>query len=165
MKGYAKVEIDAASFRKAEGFLEKLPLEVRIVVVEKSVRAAAAPVVKRAQQLAPDSHKTGTWDKWSQRTLAKRGGARQHKDTIGTSSVRNYSGGLTAIYVGPLHPAGNLINIIGHPHAQVLWGRRTSNIIPPVKYLHEAAEQTKGQQQAAFVSSAERQSKRILVRK
>lgn len=163
-KAFASVAISEESFRAADQFLAKLPLEVRIHVLEKAMRAATAPVVQRAKQLAPDSEKSGSRKKWSKKTRAKRVGTKPHKQTIGASSVRTYRGGLLAIYVGPIHPAGNLINVIGHQHKQVLWGKHTGKVLPGTEYLKQAAEQTLAQQQSAFVDKVKSETEKLLAK-
>lgn len=163
MTFFAQVQIDQASFTKAEQFLTRVDFELRTKVLDTALKAAAAPVIKRAEKLAPDSVKSGSRGAWSNKTRARRAGTAQHKNTIGRSAVRNY-GAIAAIYVGPLHPAGNLINVIGFQHEQVLWGRHTGATLPPTEYLQQASEQTKDAQQAAFVAAVERETDKILAK-
>lgn len=155
------VEIDQQAFAAAEAFLTRVEFELRTKVIEKALKAATKPVIAVARRLAPDSVKSGSRGAWSNRVRNKRSNTAQHKDTIGYSTVRNY-GSVAAIYVGPIHPAGNLINVIGHPHEQVLWGKHTGVTLPPTEYLERAAEQTKDDQQAAFVAEVQRETDRIL---
>ena len=162
MSTYAKVEISEASFQAASAFLTRLEFEMRTAVVDKALRKAAAPPIALAKQLAPDSKKTGSRDKWSRKTKAARASTKQHKQTIGASTVRHYGSGTMAIYVGPIHPAGNLINVIGHQHRQMLWGRASGQIIPGTKYLKDAGEQTVPQQNAAFVNTVKSEVEKIL---
>jgi hypothetical protein len=163
MTVFAKVEINEQSFRQAESLLTQLPLEMRTGVLPKAMRAAAAPVETLARQLAPDSVKSGSRKYWSKKVREARTATKQHKQTIGHSSVRTY-GDAVAIYVGPLHPAGNLINAIGHPHKQVLWGRQTGVTLPPTKYLEQAADQTKAEQQSAFIEKVKSETEKILAK-
>ena len=144
-----KVVIDEQSFRQAERLLGRLEGDIRRKVVPPALRAAARVSVTKMKQLAPDSRVTGTRRKWSASLRDKRVGTKQHKRTIGVSTVRKY-GHVTAIYAGPIHPAGNLINAIGHPHKQMLWGRDSGRTVPANLYVKDAGEQTKSQQQAAF---------------
>jgi hypothetical protein len=168
---FAKVEVLQESFRQAEAHLTAIPFELRTAVLPKALLAAAAPVVQAARKLAPDSVKSGSRKKWSKKVRDARSGTKQHKETIGTSSVRQYggrgaaAGSVLAIYAGPLYPQGNLINAIGHPHAQVLWGRKTGTTLPATDYLLRASEQTKSEQQSAFVSKVKSESERILAKK
>jgi hypothetical protein len=159
---FARVEISEESFREADALLATIPFEVRTKVVQAGLRAAAAPVAAKARRLAPDSVKSGTRDKWSKKLRDQRSNTPQHRKTIGASSVRTYRDSLMAIYVGPIHPAGNLINVIGHSHKEVLWGRSTGRVLPPTKYLSDAAEQTKAQQQAAFVNKVRSETEKLL---
>jgi hypothetical protein len=129
-----------------------LPIELRGKIVTRALKSAVVPAIRKMRQLAPDSVKSGTRQKWSKKMRDRRASTKQHKRTIGASTVRKY-GEVTAVYAGPLHPAGNLINVIGHSHKQVLWGRHTGTIIPPNEYVLTAGQQTAGQQQSAFVAA------------
>ena len=144
-----KVVIDEQSFRTAERVLGRLEGEIRRKVVPPALRAAARVSAAAMRKLAPDSKKTGSRDRWSKKVRLARVATKQHKKTIGVSTVRKY-GKVTAIYAGPIHPAGNLINAIGHPHKQMLWGKDSGKTVPANKYVIEAGEQTKRQQQAKF---------------
>lgn len=158
---FAKVEVGEIRFKEAEKLLVGLPFELRTGVVEKALRAAVAPVVKWAKSLAPDSIKTGSRQLWSKKIQQQRSATKQLLETIGTSSIRAY-GETMAVYAGPLHPAGNLINAIGTTHAQVLWGRATGVMLKPVTFLQQAADITKPEQGAAFTRKFETEFKRIL---
>lgn len=144
-----KVVIDEQSFRQAERVLGRLEGELRRKVVPPALRAAARVSVAKMKQLAPDSKKTGSRNRWSKSVRISRVTTKQHRKTLGVSTVRKY-GQVVAIYAGPIHPAGNLINVIGHPHKQMLWGRDSGKTVPANLYVIEAGEQTKRQQQAAF---------------
>lgn len=163
MTVFAKVQISEESFREADAMLARLPLEIRGKVLARGLRAAAAPVEKRARQLVPRSSQTGSRRRMAKAQAARRVGEAEHRESIGHSTIREY-GSITAIYVGPVHPAGNLINIIGHPHQQVLWGNRTGRVVPPTTYLQQAAAETTGQQQSAFVGKVRSESDKIIAR-
>lgn len=162
MTVFATVKIDEQSFRQADALLTRIPFDLRTAVLPKALQAAAVPVVRAAEALAPDSVKTGSRQLWSAKLRNARASTKQHKDTIGRSTVRQYGSGTAAIYVGPVYPIGNLINVIGHPHQQVLWGRRTGKVIGPVDYLARAAQQTTGEQQAAFVAKVQSETDKLL---
>lgn len=147
-----RVVIDEKTFRQADRLLATLPREVQAKVLPGALRGAAKPAVRLMKQLAPDSRKSGSRRRWSAKLRNARVGVKQHKKTIGVSTVRKY-GQLTAIYAGPIHPAGNLINVIGHPHLQVLWGNRMPNVLPANEYVIQAGKQTRGATQIAFVSA------------
>ena len=150
-----KVLIDEHSFRQAERVLGRLDGQLRNKIIPPALRAAARPAVARMKQLAPDSKATGSRARWSRKVRILRATTKQHRKTIGVSTVRKY-GKVTAIYAGPIHPAGNLINVIGHDHKQVLWGRETGNVIKANTYVIKAGEQTKRQQQAVFEAQVKR---------
>lgn len=165
MTVYARVDFDQQAFRDAESLLTRLPFELRTGVLPKALGAAANPVVTMARELAPDSVRSGSRRGWSKSMRQKRSATKQHKDTIGKSTVRQYGSGTLAIYVGPLYPQGNLINVIGHPHNQVLWGRHTGTVLPPTDYLEKAGKQTEAAQQAAFVNKIKTETERLLATK
>lgn len=144
-----RVQIDENSFRQAERLLGRLEGDIRRKVLPPALRSAARPAVNKMKQLAPDSKKSGSRDRWSKATRLKRVTTKQHRKTVGVSTVRKY-GQVVAIYAGPIHPAGNLINVIGHPHKQMLWGRPSGATIAANDYVSRAGEQSKSQQQAVF---------------
>ena len=162
MAVYATVSIDQDSFQQAEKLLTTLPLEMRTGVIPKALSAAANPVVTNAREFAPDSIRSGSRLLWSETVKRKRSNTKQHKETIGKSTVRQYGSGKAAIYIGPLYPQGNLINVIGHPHAQVLWGRKTGTTIPATDYLFRAGESTQLAQQHAFIAKVKAETDRLL---
>ena len=164
MTVFATVNINAQSFQKAEAFLSQLPLEMRTGVIPKALGAAANPVVTLAREYAPDSVKSGSRKRWSKALQRKRAGTKQHKETIGKSTARQYGSGKAAIYVGPLYPQGNLINAIGHPHKQVLWGRDTGAVLPPTTYLDLAGQNSLSAQQSEFVAKVESETAKILAK-
>jgi hypothetical protein len=88
VSAFATVQINEQSFQQAEAFLTRVPLEMRTAVIPKALKAAALPVVKMAKQLAPDSVKSGSRQRWSKKLQAERAGKPQHKDTIVSSTVR-----------------------------------------------------------------------------
>jgi hypothetical protein len=159
-----RVVIDEQSFRTAERVLGRLDGDLRRKVVPQGLRAAARVAAARMKTLAPDSKKTGSRDRWSKKTRMARVATKQHKTTIGVSTIRKY-GKVTAIYAGPIHPAGNLINVIGHPHKQMLWGKASGKTIAANTYPIEAGEQTKRQQQAKFEEIVKRGVIREALRK
>lgn len=144
-----KVVIDEESFRRTERQLGRLPGELRRKVVPPALRSAARISAAKMRQLAPDSKKTGSRARWSKSLRLRRAATKQHKKTIGISTVRKY-GEVVAIYAGPIHPAGNLINVLGHPHKQMLWGKDSGKTVQANQYVIDAGEQTKRQQQAVF---------------
>ena len=160
MTTFCKVVISQDRINAAEAFLTRLPFEMRTQVVDKALRAAAAPVVKWAKELAPDSVKTGSRTLWSAKTAAARAGNKQLGETI-TAARRSY-GAIDAIYIGPSWPAGNIINVIGHPHKQMRWGRATGRQIAANKFLQNAAEITRSDQGAAFTNKVQSETERLI---
>lgn len=157
----ARVVIGEPAFRAAENLLTQIPLELRTAIVPKAIRAAARPVVNAAQSLAPDSVVSGSRKKWSKKVRDARVGVKQHKETIGISSVRQY-GETIAIYVGALWPAGVLVNVIGHDHKMIQWGKNSGWIRHGHRYLKDAGEQTAPQQQSEFVAAVRTNVEQVL---
>jgi hypothetical protein len=144
-----RLVIDEQSFRQTERQLGRLPGQLRNKVLPPALRSAALPAAAKMRQLAPDSKKTGSRNRWSKKTRLARVTTKQHRKTIGVSTVRKYSR-IVAIYAGPIHPAGNLINVIGHPHKQMLWGKYGGRTIPANDYVIRAGKLTERQQAAVF---------------
>lgn len=164
MTVFATVQIDKQSFQAAEAFLERIEFEMRTGVLPKALGAAANPVVTLAREYAPDSVRSGSRQLWSQKVRSARSATKQHKDTIGKSTVRQYGKGKASIYVGPLYPQGNLINAIGHPRAQMAWGRSTGRVIPATDYLDRAAQASAPAQQQAFVDKVKTETDKMLAK-
>ena len=148
---FATVHISQERYREAENFLTRVPFEMRTNIIGKALRAAAAPVVKMAKSLAPDSVKTGSRLLWSRKVAAQRSGKPGLSETIIVKSVSYRT--IDAVVIGPSWPAGNIINVVGHPHKQVLWGRPTGRTVSANQFMQHAAELTKSDQGAAFSST------------
>lgn len=159
-----RVEINEQTFKEADRILARLPVELHRRVLPRALKSAVRPAVREMRKLAPDSKKSGTRDRWSRKLRERRASTKPHKRTIGVSSVRRYSQ-IVAVYAGPLHPAGNLINVIGHPHKQVLWGKPAGDVIAANDYVIRAGQQTASQQQSAFIAAVtkgvEREAKKL----
>jgi hypothetical protein len=132
--------------------LARIDAFVRGRVLDDAVKAAAQVVVDAAERRVPDSKKTGTRDKWSQKTKSERKGAKQLKNTI-AYVIRKYDNGMKRLAViGPRYPAGALGHLIEFGHSAVLWGRTSSKVtrVPPKPFLRPAADSTKATQSAAI---------------
>lgn len=161
MSEFCKVVISQERINAAEAQLVKLPFEVRSKVLGKALHAAAAPIVKWAKLLAPDSVKTGTRVLWSKSVAANRAGKPGLSETI-VKVIRSY-GSIDAIYVGPSWPAGNIINVIANPHRRTYWGKFTRlSIVPPNLFMQHAAELTRGDQGSNFTNTIQKESDRII---
>lgn len=159
-----RVEIDEKTFAKADAILARLPKELHRKVLPRALQSAIRPAARAMRKQAPDSVKTGTREKWSEKMRRRRANTKQHKRTIGVSSVRRYQS-VVAVYAGPLHPAGNLINVIGHDHKQMLWGRDGGNIVKANEYVLTAGKQAAGESAGAFIAAVkkgvEREAKKL----
>jgi hypothetical protein len=148
VSAFCTVTINLDRYKEAENFLTRMPFEMRSNIIGKALKAAAAPVVRYAKALAPDSVKTGSRLLWSRKTAAQRSGKPQLSETVIVKSVSYRT--VDAVVIGPSWPAGNIINVIGHPHNQVLWGRPTGRNVRANQFLQNAAQLTASEQGTAF---------------
>jgi len=160
VSAFCTVTIDLQRYKDAEVFLTRIPFEMRTKVIGKALKAAAAPVVSMAKSLAPDSVKTGSRLLWSKKVAQQRSSKPQLSETIIVKSV-SYSA-VDAVIIGPSWPAGNIINVVGHPHKQVLWGRSAGRTVPPNRFLQNSADLTRSEQGDAFSSTFAREFDRFL---
>lgn len=148
MSTFCTVSINPERYREAENLLTRMPFEMRTKTIGRALRAASKPVVEFAKQTAPDSIKTGSRLLWSKKVAQQRAGKPQLSETIIVKSVSYRT--IDAVIIGPSWPSGNIINVIGHPHSQVLWGRSAGRSVPANKFFQHAAQLTAGEQGAAF---------------
>ena len=131
--------------------LEKLPILVQRQAAKKALRAAGRVVAQRAKSLCPRSAMTGTAAHWSRAVAGARASVKPLAETIGVV-VREYEHTFVAV-VGPQLPAGALGHLVEYGHAEVLWGRATGRRVAPRPFLRPAADETRGEQDAAMVQA------------
>lgn len=131
--------------------LARVDAMLRHSIARKAVRAGGDVVRKRLKQLIPRSANTGTRDRWSKKTRAKRSGVKPHVETIGLV-VRDYGHHFVAV-VGAQYPAGALSHVIEGDHKLVAWGKPSSMVITGHAYTEQAADETTNAQQAAIEST------------
>ena len=129
--------------------LEQLPVMLQRGAVDKALRAAGKVVAKRAKELCPRSSKTGTREGWSKQTAGSRTGTKPLAETIGVV-VRKYDTVSVAV-VGPQHPAGALGHLVEYGHRMVVYGHDTGRRVQPKPFMRPAADETKGEQEAAML--------------
>jgi hypothetical protein len=129
--------------------LEQLPLMLQRGAMDKALRAAGKVAQKRARELCPRSARTDSTELWSKKTAADRSNVKPLADTIGVV-VRKYDTVSVAV-VGPQYPAGALGHLIERGHREFLYGRETGRRVPPKPFLRPAADETKGEQEAAML--------------
>lgn len=145
------LEFDAKAMQ-AE--LEKLPVMVQLAALESGVRPAATIVKRRVRELAPRSSVTGTTDKWSRSTKAKRTGESPLRDTVHVKILRPKNHMASAL-VGFQWPTGNkaylLIPMLKATRTEVLWGKPSGKEVRKGDdFLRQAFDETRQQQIAAF---------------
>ena len=149
-----KLEIDTSklpSDAELNAMFDAVPILERHQVADKTVRAGAAPVVKRARQLAPRSSKTGSAKKRSKSQEASADWSTPLWKTI-KQVVRKYSANAFAV-IGPKWPEGNkaYFNTSPKGRKQVLWGKHTGKTIAAVRnWIVQAFDETKPKQLAAM---------------
>lgn len=142
-----------------EQLLGRLEVQMRRKIAKQAVRAGAKVVQKRARQLCPRSAATGSRRGWSKKTRSARRGRKPLAQTIKVA-VRDYDDTFMAI-TGPEYPAGALSHLIefrvgGKVPAKVLWGQATGEPRRERPFMRPAADETKGEQEAAIVDTVRR---------
>lgn len=141
-------------FGDTAGLLTQMDVLLRGKALTDSLKKAGKPVVAKAKAMVTRSSKTGTTEKLSAASKAKRGHpAKPLADTI-TMVARDY-GETKLLVVGPSYPAGAHGHLIEFGHDGVFWGRPGTRV-PPKPFLRPAAESTKSEQTAAFVGELQR---------
>ena len=82
--------------------------------------------------------------------LAERAQAKPLAETIRVK-VRKYDTVSVAV-IGPEYPAGALGHLIEFGHREILYGRDTGRRVPPKPFLRPAADETRGEQDAAMLN-------------
>lgn len=143
--------IEITESHDTEAMLEQLEIGVREVWAKKATKAGAQVAVNEAKQRAPRSSRTGTADKHSAKTKAKRAGKKSLKSSIKALPATNENGVIsTTVTTGPL---GHLVE---NDHEQVLWGRRTGAKVRGKKFFVPAVEATEAEQQHAIKGTLQR---------
>ena len=132
-----------------DAILQQLPAMLQRGAMDKALRAAGKVVAKRAKELCPRSSSTGTAEDQSLKTAGERQAVKPLAETIGVV-VRKYDTVSVAV-VGPQYPAGALGHLVEYGHRHIAWGRDTGRRIPPKPFLRPAADETKGEQEAAML--------------
>jgi len=150
----ASIDLDTKNLptdAELEQMFDAVPILKRHSVSDKTVRAGAKPIVKRARQLAPRSSKTGSAKK---RSKNQRKGADWETPLWKTIKmvVRKYSANAAAI-VGPEWPAGNkaYFNTSPRGRRKFLWGKDTGETVPQIRnWIVKAYDETRPEQLKAM---------------
>lgn len=135
---------------KAFDLLDELPITVRRKSARKATRSAAAVVAREARRRAPSSTRTGTRDKWSKKTKAKRQGTRSLKQQIRARNVKDRD-----------DPTAIVMSLNAAPvefgHKMVLWGKKTGRKVKPRPFVRPAIDATIGEQQRILTETLKRE--------
>ena len=148
--------------------LAQVPATSASVVYTKALPAAAKVAMNAAKQRAPRSAQTGSADRQSAKSRAI-WGERPLAELIYWKVVR-VQNSLSFALIGPLRPWGNKINFVA-PFKKTskrvkLWGRDPTNVpaeMPKAdRFMEQAADESRGEQQRAFVGSLVKYARREL---
>lgn len=133
-----------------KAMFDAVPILERHKVADKTVRAGAKVVIKRARQVAPRSTKEDR----EKRSAKQRSEAEWNYPLWKTIKqvVRKYSHNASAI-IGPEWPRGNKAYFNTSPggRKKVLWGKVTGEIIPAIRnWIVQAFDETRNQQLAVM---------------
>lgn len=137
-----EIETNEAAF----DLLDQLPTFVRRKGARKATLAAARVVAKEYKKDAPSSKKTGTRDKWSAETKAKRSSTKTLKQQIKAKNYRDQD--TPGAYVSP--PLTHLLEL---GHDQVLWGRETGQRVKGKPVFRRVIDRTKDEQERVLVTT------------
>jgi hypothetical protein len=148
--------------------LAQVPATSANVVYTKALPAAAKVAMSAAKQRAPRSASTGSADRQSAKSQAI-WGVRPLAELIHWKVVR-VQNAVSFALIGPMRPWGNKINFVA-PFKKVskrvkLWGRDPTNVPAEMpksdRFMEQAADETRGEQQRAFVGSLVKYARREL---
>ena len=129
--------------------LKQLPDMMQRGAMDKALPAAGKAVAKRAKELCPRSARTDSTELWSKKTAGDRSNVKPLAETIAVE-VRKYDTVSVAV-IGPQYPAGALGHLVEHGHREFLYGRQTGRRVQPKPFMRPAADETKGEQEAAMM--------------
>lgn len=141
------VKMDLPIDAELKRMFDAVPQLERYRVSDQVVRAGARPIVKRARQLAPRS----TAESRAKRSSNQRQSADWDYPLWKTIKlvVRKYARAAGVGVVGPEWPKGNkaYFNTSPSGRRQVLWGRPTGRVVPPIRnWIVQAFDETRNEQ-------------------
>lgn len=158
-----KATVDAREMEGLDQLLGQIPPLVIATggPLDRAVGKAGQVIAKRARQLAPNSKRTGSKDKQSEK--ARKIWVKQIKNTI-RSVVRRYPTTALAV-VGPKAPEGNAAHFNQEkPRKMVLWGKATR--IRPYSiardWIVQAFDETKAEQGVAMETSLKQDIDKVM---
>lgn len=169
-----EIKFDLPTDRELERMLNLVPKFDRYKVLDQAVSVAGTPILRRAQQLAPDGNAKRQWSK--RRAQPQREGrpgpmtipwaGKRWKPEKGTDAgdtpfrwktplkktvskrVKKYTSS-AVVLVGPRRPEGNKVFFNAGPNGrqQWLWGRKQSKTIRAIEhFVKKAFDETKREQ-------------------
>lgn len=137
--------------------LEALAENVRTVVVTEALEAGMRPVQAIMTAITPES--TGSRSKQSTKTKQRWAGSKKLKSTIRSVVRTRKRAGITAGMIGLVGPSysegGGHGNLFSKDHKRkVLWGRDGGTIRTVNQFVKRAADQSRGQAEAALTTAA-----------
>lgn len=157
-----KATVTVSGDKELQALLNRLPALVVAAggPTDRAVSRAATIVARRARQLAPNSKKSGTEKKMSQKARAK--WPVDVRNTIRTKVIK-YPNNSVAI-IGPKSPDGNAAHFGQEkPRRHVLWGKRTQIYRIARNWITRAFDETKGEQQTAMKRSLQADIDKIVL--
>ena len=145
-----KIQVNAKVNQKAFDLLDQLPVIVQRKSARKAVKQAANVVAAEIRRRVPESKKTGTREKWSKKTKAKRAGDKTWKKDVRSRLSKKRDEAAAQVQ-------SNLANIWEFGHEQVLWGKKTGKFIKPKPIMRQSIDTTKPQQDAAMIKTLQKE--------
>jgi len=138
--------------------LEALAIQVREQIGKDALEAGMKPVQAAVIALAPESSVTGSREKQSSKTRQKWSGSKKLKSVIRSVVRTRKRAGITAGMTGLVGPSysegGGHGNLFSRDHKRrVLWGRDGGSVRVVNQFVKRAADQSRGQAEAAVVQS------------
>lgn len=115
------VQVKLEGFDEATKLLGNVAKKLGEKILDRSLAAAAKPVVAAAKATAPRSKLTGTGLRQSKKQQAE--SPKPLADTIGFRVVNYPATGVVVAVVGPQHPAGAHGHLVEKGHKAFYWGR------------------------------------------
>jgi len=149
--GSPAIKVSIEGYKELEALLVQIEKEMREKALKASLKAGGTVLKTAAKRKCPRGDEAHAPDK------------KPLNETIGI--VMRGAGDKQYAVVGPLYPAGAHGHLVEYGHDKILWGRRTSDRVPPHPFLRPAFDESKQSIFAAMKKSLEGFLKRMMSRK